>query len=167
MLIDSVKKAKTVSSWTVFVVAMIIYYFSVERTGSLWDVGEFILGAYKLEVVHPPGAPLFMLIGRIFAWFGEIFSSNPANIAFAVNLMSAFCTAFGAFLIARIVIMLGNLCLVGKDDSLEYADQAEVRRMMEFTNFRLTALTMAGIVGGISIFSRQIFGSCIKVWAIK
>ena len=59
MLIDSVKKAKNVSSWTVFVVAMIIYYFSVERTGSLWDVGEFILGAYKLEVVHPTSVVYF------------------------------------------------------------------------------------------------------------
>ena len=144
MLIDSIKKAKTISSWTVFVVAMIIYYFSVERTGSLWDVGEFILGAYKLEVVHPPGAPLFMLIGRIFAWFGEIFSDNPEHIAFAVNMMSAVCTAFGAFLIARIVVMLGKLCLAGRDGEVSHVDY--------------TALTMAGIVGGLSM------AFCSSIW---
>ena len=144
MLIDSIKKAKTISSWTVFVVAMIVYYFSVERTGSLWDVGEFILGAYKLEVVHPPGAPVFMLIGRIFAWFGEILSNDPADIAFAVNMMSAVCTAFGAFLIARIVIMLGKLCLVGRDG--------------ETTGAQNTTLALAGIVGGLSM------AFCSSIW---
>ena len=144
MLIDSIKKAKTISSWTVFVLAMIIYYFSVERTGSLWDVGEFILGAYKLEVVHPPGAPLFMLIGRLFAWIGEIFSSDPADIAFAVNMLSAVCTAFGAFLIARIIIMLGKLCLSGRDGEISHIDY--------------TALTMAGIVGGLSM------AFCSSIW---
>ena len=144
MLIDSIKKSKTIASWTVFVLAMIVYYFSVERVGSLWDVGEFILGAYKLEVVHPPGAPLFMLIGRIFAMFGDMFSSDPANISFAVNMLSAVCTAFGAFFIARITIMLGKLCLVGRNE--------------ETTGAQNTALTMAGIVGGLST------AFCSSIW---
>ena len=113
--INSFKQAKSIFSWIVFLVALVVYYFSVERTGSLWDVGEFILGAYKLEVVHPPGAPLFMLIGRIFAWFGDILSSDPANIAFAVNMLSGICAAFGAFFVARITMMLGKMALVGRD----------------------------------------------------
>ncbi len=48
-----------IAGWLVFAIALTVYYFSAERTGSLWDCGEFILGAYKLQVVHPPGAPLF------------------------------------------------------------------------------------------------------------
>ena len=144
MLVDSIKRSKTIASWTVFVVAMIVYYFSVERVGSLWDVGEFILGAYKLEVVHPPGAPLFMLIGRIFAWFGDLVSSDPAVIAFCVNMLSAVSSALGAFLIARIIIMLGKLSLVGREGVT--------------TGAQNTALTLGGIVGGLST------AFCSSIW---
>ncbi len=104
-------QVKTIASWTVFAIALIVYYFSAERTGSLWDVGEFILGAYKLQVVHPPGAPLFMLIGRVFTFLPDWFSDNPANIAFAVNLMSGVCTAFTAFFVSRIAMMFGHSLL--------------------------------------------------------
>lgn len=45
------------TGWLVFLITLTVYFFSVERTGSLWDCGEFVLGAYKLQVVHPPGAP--------------------------------------------------------------------------------------------------------------
>lgn len=105
---SSFKQVKSISSWLVFAIALVVFYMSAERTGSLWDCGEFILGAYKLQVVHPPGAPLFMLIGRMFTWVAEIFSSNPADIAFAVNLMSGVCTAFTAFFVARITMLLGK-----------------------------------------------------------
>ncbi len=149
MLIDSTNKAKTISSWTVFVLAMIVYYFSVERTGSLWDVGEFILGAHKLEVVHPPGAPLFMLVGRLFAWFGDVVSDDPANIAFAVNMLSAICTAFGAFFIARITIILGKMALVG--------------RTGETAGHENVALCLAGIVAGLSTaFTSSIWFSAVE-----
>jgi hypothetical protein len=90
-------------------VAFIVYFLSAERTGSLWDCGEFILGAYKLQVVHPPGAPLFLLIGRIFTYIAEIFSDNPEDIAFSVNLMSGLVTAFAAMFISRITFLLGEL----------------------------------------------------------
>ena len=55
-------------SLVVFLIATAVYLFSVERTGSLWDCGEFILGAYKMQVVHPPGAPMFLLVGRILPY---------------------------------------------------------------------------------------------------
>lgn len=48
-----------ITGWLVFAMTMTVYYFSVESTGSLWDCGEFIAGAYKLQVVHPPGAVVF------------------------------------------------------------------------------------------------------------
>ena len=90
------KKLSTLAGWVVFAIAFIVFFLTAERTGSLWDCGEFILGAYKLQVVHPPGAPLFMIIGRMFTVFAEIFSDNPEMIAFSVNLMSGICTAFAA-----------------------------------------------------------------------
>ncbi len=144
MLTDSFKKAKNISSWAVFIIAMLVYYFSVERTGSLWDVGEFILGAYKLEVVHPPGAPLFMLVGRMFAWLADLFSDNPEHIAFAVNMISAICTSFGAFLIARITMMLGKITLVGREGTTDSSQNL--------------ALTLAGIAAGLST------AFCSSIW---
>ena len=116
MTIKSFTRAKTIASALVFAIALIVYYFSAERTGSLWDVGEFILGAYKLEVVHPPGAPLFMLVGRMFTWVAELLSSNPEHIAFSVNFMSGICTAIAAMLIARITMLLIRMATVEKTE---------------------------------------------------
>lgn len=103
------------TGWLVFAIAALVYLYSAERTGSLWDCGEFILGAYKLQVVHPPGAPLFVLVGRLFTWVAELVSDDPANIAFAVNIMSGICTAFAAAFIAWVTIIMGRLSLVGRD----------------------------------------------------
>ena len=149
MNINTIGRAKTIASWVVFVIAIIVYYFSVERTGSLWDVGEFILGAYKLEVVHPPGAPLFMLVGRMFTWVADLVSNNPEHIAFSVNFMSALCTAFGAFLLARITILLGKLAMVGREG--------------ETTQSQNTALMFAGIASGLAMaFSSSIWFSAVE-----
>jgi hypothetical protein len=75
--------------WAVFAAAAFTYISTVESTASLWDCSEFILSAYKLEVGHPPGAPLFMMIGHLFTLF-----SSPENVAFMINVFSALCSAF-------------------------------------------------------------------------
>ena len=67
------KRLNTLTGWLVFAVAAMVYALTAEPTGSLWDCGEFISAAYKLEVVHPPGAPLFLMIGRLFAVFMGFF----------------------------------------------------------------------------------------------
>ena len=137
------------ASWIVFVVTLIVYWFSVERVGSLWDVGEFILGAHKLQVVHPPGAPLFLIVGRLFAWVAELFSDDPATIAFAVNFMSAICTSFAAFFIAQITGLLGKLALVGDD--------------RDATPSESIALGMAALCGGLATaFATSIWFSAVE-----
>ncbi|MDR2383435.1 MAG: DUF2723 domain-containing protein, partial [Prevotellaceae bacterium] len=60
------KKLNNIIGWTVFAIAAFTYISTVESTASLWDCSEFILSAYKLEVGHPPGAPLFMMVGHLF-----------------------------------------------------------------------------------------------------
>ena len=55
--------------WGIFGIASLVYLLTIEDTVSLWDCGEYITAAYKLEVGHPPGAPLFMLLGRLFSFF--------------------------------------------------------------------------------------------------
>lgn len=53
-------------AWFVFAIAAFVYLATVEPTASYWDCGEFIAAAFKLQVGHPPGAPLFLMIGRLF-----------------------------------------------------------------------------------------------------
>jgi len=76
--------------WFTFAVAAFTYLSTVEPTVSFWDVGEFIASAYKLEVGHPPGAPLFMLFARIFSLFSF---GNPELVAMLVNSMSGIASA--------------------------------------------------------------------------
>ncbi|MFN5325447.1 MAG: protein O-mannosyl-transferase family [Bacteroidota bacterium] len=78
------------TGWLAFAVAAITYLMTIEETGSFWDCGEFIAAAYKLQVGHPPGAALFLLIGRIFT----MFSFGDVNqVAIMVNGMSALSSA--------------------------------------------------------------------------
>lgn len=77
--------------WIVFAIAGAVYLFTIEPSASLWDCGEFIAASYKLQVGHPPGAPLFLLIGRVFTLFA---GTNTANIALMVNAVSALASAF-------------------------------------------------------------------------
>lgn len=75
--------------WIAFAGAAIVYLLTMEPTVSLWDCGEFIATAAKLEVGHPPGAPFFLLLGRFFA----LFASDPSTIAYCINAMSALASA--------------------------------------------------------------------------
>ena len=103
------------TGWLVFLITFAVYFMSVERTGSLWDCGEFVLGAYKLQVVHPPGAPVFLIIGRMFTWVASLISDTPSDIAFAVNLMSGICSAFAAMFIAWTTIIFAKILLYGRN----------------------------------------------------
>src|SRR5690606_15797508 len=143
------KKWPLIAGWIVVAFAFIAYYFSAERSGSLWDCGEFILGAYKLQVVHPPGAPLFLLVGRIFTWIADIFSNNPEDIAFAVNMMSGICTALAAAFVAWTTIIFSRLLLAGRDQTP--------------TNEQLLVSCGAGIAAGLATaFSTSIWFSAVE-----
>ena len=61
------KKLNNYVGWMVFIFATVVYCMTIEPTTSLWDCGEYITTSYKLEVGHPPGAPLYMMMGRLFS----------------------------------------------------------------------------------------------------
>ena len=73
----------------VFVIAATVYCLTVEPTASLWDCPEFIACGYKLEIGHPPGAPVFMLAANLFSQF----ASDPSQVALMVNILSALLSA--------------------------------------------------------------------------
>ena len=83
-------KWNTIIGWFTFGIALLTYTLTVEPTMSFWDCGEYIATAAKLEVGHPPGAPLYQMIGAFFA----MFATDDSKIALMVNMMSVFSSAF-------------------------------------------------------------------------
>ena len=84
------KKYNLIIGWLAFAISAVVYGMTIEPTASLWDCSEFIATSYKLEVGHPPGAPLFMMISRFFS----MFAPDVTKVAMMVNLMSAMASAF-------------------------------------------------------------------------
>ena len=84
------KKWNVILGWLTFAIALLTYTLTLEPTVSYWDCGEYISTAIKLEVGHPPGAPLFQMLGAFFA----MFTSDGTQIAKMVNFMSALASAF-------------------------------------------------------------------------
>ena len=106
------KKLNVYLGWFVFLIATIVYFMTIEDTVSLWDCGEYITAAYKLEVGHPPGAPLFMILGRLFSFFAE-----PENVAIWINRLSAVSSSLTIlFMFWSITILVKKITVKGKDE---------------------------------------------------
>jgi len=91
--------------WAVCLISTIVYWVTVEMTASYWDCGEFIAVSYKLEVPHPPGAPFFLLIGRLFSFLAM---GNVENVAYWVNIVSVLSSGF------TILFLFWTITLFGK-----------------------------------------------------
>jgi hypothetical protein len=83
-------KWNTYLGWFAFIIALVTYTLTVEPTMSFWDCGEYIATAAKLQVGHPPGAPLYQMMGAFFA----MFATDDTQIALMINMMSVFSSAF-------------------------------------------------------------------------
>ncbi len=85
------RRWNNITGWSVFLLSAVVYMLTVEPTVSFWDCGEFILSAFRMQVGHPPGAPLFLMIGRIATLFA---GGDASKAAMMVNMLSALCSAF-------------------------------------------------------------------------
>ena len=118
MMSFNFKKWNLILSWFAFLIALITYTLTVEPTVSYWDAGEYILTSSKLQVGHPPGAPLFQMLGAVFS----VFALNPSQIGFLMNMMSAVSSAFAIlFMFWTIVLLLEKI--VGQPEKLEKGQQ--------------------------------------------
>ena len=107
-------KSNNFLGWLTFSIAFFVYFLTIEPTVSFWDCGEYISTAYKLEVGHPPGAPLFQLLGRFFS----LFATDVTNVAFMINLMSAMCSAFAIlFLFWTITALAKKMTSVSNENN--------------------------------------------------
>jgi hypothetical protein len=106
------KRVNNVVGWIVGLFACTVYVMTMEATGSFWDCGEFISSCFKLQIPHPPGAPLFILLGRFFI---ILFGDNPHTAAHGVNFMSAIASGLSILFLfwsithfARRIVQKGN-----------------------------------------------------------
>ena len=109
---NSFSRINNITGWLVFAVALIVYTMTMEATASFWDCGEFIAATYKLQVVHPPGAPIFLMVGRIFT----LFASGPEQVPLMTNFYSALSTAFGALFVFWIITRMMRKSIAGTNE---------------------------------------------------
>lgn len=114
-------KLNNLVGWFVFLIATTVYFITIEDTVSLWDCGEYITAAYKLEVGHPPGAPLFMVAGRLFSFFAD-----PEMVAVWINRMSALCSSFSILFMFWSITMLAKKIVQRDNRDFTFGDQIAV-----------------------------------------
>ena len=132
MVAKNFEKWDTLLGWFVFFIALLVYAFTVEPTGSFWDAGEYISTSAKLQVAHPPGAPFFQMMGAFFA----MFATGADQVALMVNLMSGVSAAFAILFMFWTITNLGRK-LVDGDTTL--------------SNPRAIAILGAGLVGCLTL----------------
>ncbi len=117
----SFDKWNKILGWLVFIIALTTYTLTLEPTASFWDAGEYIATSANLEIGHPPGAPLYQMMGAFFATF----ASDSSQVALMVNFMSGFASAFAIlFMFWSIVILL--LKMAGPKESLSRANKMAI-----------------------------------------
>ncbi len=108
--------------WLAFAIAAFVYCSTIEPTASFWDCPEFISTGYKLEIGHPPGAPFFMLTANLFSQF----ASDPSQVAYMVNMMSALLSAATILFLFWTISHLVRRLLIRQEDFFRSSTLAEL-----------------------------------------
>ena len=119
----SFKKLNNIVGWFVFFIATLVYFLTLENTVSWWDCGEYISTAYKLQVGHPPGAPLFQMIGRFFSLFAF---GDVTKVALMINAMSALCSSFTILFLFWTITLLSRKIWMKDGENAPLANQIAV-----------------------------------------
>jgi len=126
------QKLNNIFGWFTFAIAAMVYILTSEPTTSFWDCGEYIATSYKLMVGHPPGAPLFQLMGRFFSLFAF---NDVTHVARMVNTMSALASGF------TLLFLFLSITLFAKKIALKYG---------EMTEGKMYAILGSGLVGALA-----------------
>jgi len=141
------QKINNITGWFVFTIALITYWLTMEQTASYWDCGEFIAVSYKLEVPHPPGAPLFLLIGRLFSFLAM---GDVTQVAYWINFASVLASAFTILFLFWSVVLFGRKLL-------------NIHKESEITDSHTWLLMGAGLVGSLAYtFSDTFWFSAVE-----
>lgn len=128
----SYSRMNTILGWVCGIIACTVYILTTESSVSWWDTGEFIASAYKLEVVHQPGAPLFLMIQNIFSNLGF---GNTEWIAYWMNFGSALCSGLTIVFLFWTITALARKLLLGQGNG---------------TSVQHIQILCAGVVGALA-----------------
>ena len=158
------KKLNNITGWLAGIIATVVYFLTLEPTVSWWDCGEYISTAYKLQVGHPPGAPLFQMIGRFFSLFA---GGDVTKVAMMVNVMSAICSGL------TIVFLFWTITMMARKVWMKEGEDAP------WTN--KIGVLLAGFVGAVAytftesfwfnavegeVYAMSSFFTAVTFWAI-
>jgi hypothetical protein len=159
------QRINNIAGWTVFAIALICYWVTMEPTASYWDCGEFIAVSYKLEVPHPPGAPLFLLIGRLFSFLAL---GDVSKVAYWINFSSVLAGAFTSLFLFWTITLFGRKVM-------------RISKPEELTSEKTWVLIGAGLVGALAytfsdsawfsnveaeVYAMSSFFTAFVVWAM-
>src|SRR5688572_16699830 len=139
-------RMNNVVGWIVCLIACTVYVLTMEASGSFWDTGEFISSAYKLQIPHPPGAPMFILLGRSFI---ILFGDDPLTASRGVNFMSAIASGF------TILFLFWTIP--------HFARKLLHKGLEPLTNQQVFSIIAAGVVGSLAYtFSDSFWYSAVE-----
>lgn len=157
------KRINNLTGWIVFLISSVTYIATIEHTASFWDPGEFIAVAYKLQVPHPPGAPFFLLVYRMFSFLAL---GDGLQVAYWMNVGSGLFAGF------TILFLFWSITLMGR--KLFKIRSEQVSRGHTIT------LMGAGIIGALAytftdsfwfsaveseVYAMSSFFTAIVIWA--
>ncbi len=164
MQISNYTKTNNILGWVVWLIASFTYVATVAPTTSFWDCGEYIATSVKLQVGHPPGAPLFQLVGNFFSQFAF---GDLTQQAYMVNLLSAFSSSF------TVLFLFWTITYVAK--------KLILRSGGEMDNNKTIAVFGAGLVGALAftwsdsfwysavegeVYAMSSFFTAVAFWAV-
>jgi hypothetical protein len=162
-MMNNFKKLNNILGAIVFFIASAVYILTTEPTASFWDCGEYIATAYKLQVGHPPGAPLFQMIGRFFSLFAF---GDTSHVAHMVNIMSALSSGLTILFLFWTITMLAKKLVL---------------KTGEMTDGKMYAVLGSGLVGALAytftdsfwfsaeegeVYAMSSFFTALVFWAI-
>ena len=139
------KILNNVFGWLAFAIAAVTYLLTMEPTASFWDCPEFITSAFKLDVGHPPGAPLSMLFGHLFS----LFAKDPGHVAIMVNSLTALCSAFTILFLFWTITHLARKVVIKSEE--------------DYSTGNIIGILGAGMVGALAYtFSDTFWFSAVE-----
>ncbi|TKC07298.1 DUF2723 domain-containing protein [Pedobacter frigoris] len=139
-------KINNITGWICFGIAALTYILTLEPSVSFWDCGEFIASALKMQVVHQPGAPLFLMIQRFFSLFAF---GDVTKVAYFMNVGSGIASAATILFLFWTITALAKKVLIKQDE--------------EITKANLISIMGAGAVGALAYtFSDSFWFSAVE-----
>ncbi|TGE14314.1 glycosyltransferase family 117 protein [Hymenobacter elongatus] len=168
-MFKSYEKANNGAGALVFGMALTVYLLTLEPTVSFWDCGEFMASANKLLVPHPPGAPMFLLLGRLASMLAF---GNGARAAVLMNGVSALSSAF------TVLFLFWTITMLARKLVLRTSEKPDARNL-EPSSSQILLILGAGLVGALAftfsdsfwfnaveaeVYALSSLGTAVVVW---